>query len=296
VLLDHLPRVHPVHVVGAEHDDVVGLVVVDQVQALVDGVRAAGEPARAQPLLRRHRGHVVAQQGGHPPGGGDVPVQRMRLVLGQHADPQIPTIDQIGQNEVDQPVVAAERDRRLGAVGGERPQPLALTAGEHDPEHAGLRTHVATLPVVLSSTRCMSQFSPGSSRRTSTEGPAFTSTSCPRVAPAGGRSTCTASALPGTARWRTSRRCRWRNANPALQTLSADLSIADTLAGCDVLHSHTWYANFRRAGRQPAARPAARADRAHRWSRSGRGRSSSSAAATGSRPGWSGRRMSPRTR
>jgi starch synthase len=34
------------------------------------------------------------------------------------------------------------------------------------------------------------------------------------------------------------------NANPALQTLSVDLSIADTLAGCDVLHSHTWYANF----------------------------------------------------
>jgi starch synthase len=34
------------------------------------------------------------------------------------------------------------------------------------------------------------------------------------------------------------------NANPALQTLSTDLSIADALAGCDVLHSHTWYANF----------------------------------------------------
>ncbi len=34
------------------------------------------------------------------------------------------------------------------------------------------------------------------------------------------------------------------NANPALQTLSTDLSIADTLAGCDVVHSHTWYANF----------------------------------------------------
>jgi len=34
------------------------------------------------------------------------------------------------------------------------------------------------------------------------------------------------------------------NANPALQTLSADLSMADTLAGCDVLHSHTWYANL----------------------------------------------------
>ena len=33
VLLDHLARVHAVDVVGAEHHDVVGLVVVDQVQA-----------------------------------------------------------------------------------------------------------------------------------------------------------------------------------------------------------------------------------------------------------------------
>ncbi len=33
-------------------------------------------------------------------------------------------------------------------------------------------------------------------------------------------------------------------ANPALQALGVDLSIADAVAGCDVLHSHTWYANF----------------------------------------------------
>lgn len=31
-------------------------------------------------------------------------------------------------------------------------------------------------------------------------------------------------------------------ANPALATLSADLSIADAVGGCDLLHSHTWYA------------------------------------------------------
>jgi starch synthase len=31
--------------------------------------------------------------------------------------------------------------------------------------------------------------------------------------------------------------------NPALQTLAVDLDIADAVAGCDVLHSHTWYAN-----------------------------------------------------
>jgi starch synthase len=32
--------------------------------------------------------------------------------------------------------------------------------------------------------------------------------------------------------------------NAALQTLAVDLDIADAVAGCDVLHSHTWYANI----------------------------------------------------
>ena len=34
------------------------------------------------------------------------------------------------------------------------------------------------------------------------------------------------------------------DANPALQTLSVDLRIAAATAGCDVLHSHTWYADL----------------------------------------------------
>jgi alpha-maltose-1-phosphate synthase len=33
------------------------------------------------------------------------------------------------------------------------------------------------------------------------------------------------------------------DANPALQTLGVDLEIAQAVGGCDVLHSHTWYAN-----------------------------------------------------
>ena len=47
VLLDHLPRIHAVDVVGAEHADVVGPLVVDQVEVLVDRVGGAGEPVRA---------------------------------------------------------------------------------------------------------------------------------------------------------------------------------------------------------------------------------------------------------
>ena len=44
-------------------------------------------------------------------------------------------VDQVGQHEVDQPVVAAERHRRLGAVRGQRGEPLAFTAGQDDAEH-----------------------------------------------------------------------------------------------------------------------------------------------------------------
>ncbi|MGI8721227.1 MAG: glycogen synthase [Geodermatophilaceae bacterium] len=33
-------------------------------------------------------------------------------------------------------------------------------------------------------------------------------------------------------------------ANSAVQALGIDLSIVDAVVGCDVLHSHTWYANF----------------------------------------------------
>ena len=37
---------------------------------------------------------------------------------------------------------------------------------------------------------------------------------------------------------------RLAQANAALQTLSVDLSIAAATAGCDVVHSHTWYADL----------------------------------------------------
>ena len=33
-------------------------------------------------------------------------------------------------------------------------------------------------------------------------------------------------------------------ANAALRTLAADLSMADKTSGCDIVHSHTWYANM----------------------------------------------------
>ena len=48
---------------------------------------------------------------------------------------QVAGVDDVGQREVDQPVDAAERHRRLGPVGRQRHQPLALAAGEDDRQH-----------------------------------------------------------------------------------------------------------------------------------------------------------------
>jgi hypothetical protein len=84
VLVDHLREVHAVDVVGTHHDHDVRLLVTQQVERLEDGVRAAEVPVLADALLRRHRRDVVAEHRRHPPRLGDVPVEAVRLVLGQH--------------------------------------------------------------------------------------------------------------------------------------------------------------------------------------------------------------------
>lgn len=47
-------------------------------------------------------------------------------------------VDQIGEHEIDEPVVSAEWDRGLGPVGGERKQPSPLAPGEDDGENVHL--------------------------------------------------------------------------------------------------------------------------------------------------------------
>ena len=131
----HLPRVHPVDVIGAEHRHHVGPLVIDQVERLEDRVGRAGLPVRADPLLRRDRRHVIAHDGVQPPGGAQVPVQAVALVLGQHADPPPARVGQVGQREVNYPVQAAERDGWFRPVGGQRRQALATPAGQNDAQY-----------------------------------------------------------------------------------------------------------------------------------------------------------------
>jgi hypothetical protein len=130
--INHLREIHAVDVVGTDDDHDVGPLVVEQVQRLVDRVGAPEVPVLADPLLGRHRRHVVAEERRHPPRRRDVPVEAVRLVLRQHDDLEVARVHDVGQREIDQPVDAAERHRRLGTVGGQRHQPLPLTTREHD--------------------------------------------------------------------------------------------------------------------------------------------------------------------
>ena len=136
--LDHLLGIHPVDVVGAEHDDVLGLLVVDQVQRLEDRIGATGVPAGSEPLLRRDRRDVFAVEPRWPPGLRDVAVERVRLVLREHAQPRIPGVDEVAEDEVDEPVSATERHGGLGAVHRQRKESFPLAAGEDDPEDVAL--------------------------------------------------------------------------------------------------------------------------------------------------------------
>ncbi|SHU57310.1 Uncharacterised protein [Mycobacteroides abscessus subsp. abscessus] len=75
VKVQHLLGVHPVHVVGTEHHDVLGILVEDQIERLMDGIGATGVPARAESLLSGHRGDVLPRQTRQTPVLRDVPVQ-----------------------------------------------------------------------------------------------------------------------------------------------------------------------------------------------------------------------------
>ena len=74
---------------------------------------------------------------------------------------------------------------------------------------------------------------------------------------------CTPSGLRATSRSprRTPTWPSWRRRNAALKTLGVDLAITDGCAGTDLVHSHTWYANF--AGHLAVA-AVRRAPRRHR--------------------------------
>ena len=167
--------VHLVDVVAGEDEHGVARIVLEDVDVAQDRVGRSAIPLRHAAagdvrLEELHAAAIAVQVPG--PAQADVVVERARVVLGQDDDVVDLGVDAVGQREVDDPVLAPEWDRRLGALLREDRQPLAFAAGEddrHRPLHgrASLiwRRDAVQSPRVDASTACRRRRSTGVSLR-----------------------------------------------------------------------------------------------------------------------------------
>jgi hypothetical protein len=130
VELVHLVDRELVDVVAAEHADVGRPGVAYQVEVLIDRVGGASVPELAEAHLRRHHLDVLAEPR-QAPVARQVLDQARRHVLREQVDPAVAGVDEVRQDEVDDPELPGEGHRRLRTVQGERPEPRALPA-RHD--------------------------------------------------------------------------------------------------------------------------------------------------------------------
>ena len=139
--LDERLVVHLVYVVAGKDQDHIARVVLDDIEVLEHRVGGPAVPLRHSPAgdvrLEQLDTAVVPVEVPRP-AEADVIVQRARVVLGQDDDVGDVRVDAVRQREVDDPVLAAERDGRLRAHRREDRQALALAAREdhrHRPLH-----------------------------------------------------------------------------------------------------------------------------------------------------------------
>ena len=115
----------------------------DQVDVLENGVGGSLVPGF---VGRAHlRGHgndeLVLEQAAELPTLVEVLQQRLAAELGQHIDGINAGIDEVAQHEVDDAILASERNRGFGALLGERVEPGAFSTGQDDAEHT--QSHIA---------------------------------------------------------------------------------------------------------------------------------------------------------
>ena len=130
MLPQHLAVVHLVDVVAGKDQHMLRLLRPDRIDVLVHRVGRAHVPVRAHPLHRRQNLDELAQFLRHNagPAFADVPVQRQRLVLRQDVHPTQIGVDAVGKGDVDDAVLPAKGNRRLGPITRQRKKPFARSA------------------------------------------------------------------------------------------------------------------------------------------------------------------------
>ena len=148
----HVRVIHLVDVVAGQDDKVFRAGGAEDVEVLEHGVGGAAIPGRlVEPLLRRQQvekfAHFRAQK---RPAHLQMAQQAVRLVLGQDGNAAHTRIEAVRQGEVDDPELAAKKNRGLGAAVGQLLEAAAASAGENKAErlprqpllNARVRQHV----------------------------------------------------------------------------------------------------------------------------------------------------------
>ncbi len=140
VKFHHLANIHPIDVIGAEDRHHVRLGLFNEIDVLVNGVGGSSIPVLAQGThLRGNRDdEMISQQAGRLPSLAQVLQQRLALELNQDVDGIDSRVDQVAEDEVDNPITAAKWDGRLGTLFGERIEARPLTPGQHKRKHSQL--------------------------------------------------------------------------------------------------------------------------------------------------------------
>ena len=120
VRVDHVRDVHPIDVIGAEDGDDVRLGLLDEVDVLVDaGVGCSPIPCFGGGAHLRHgNDELVFQDAAVLPAFAQVLEQALASELREYIDGINARVDEVAEDEIDDPVLAAERDGRLGAFLG----------------------------------------------------------------------------------------------------------------------------------------------------------------------------------
>ena len=145
VKIKHLIWIHSIHVICTKYEYILWIFIVNQIKILQNGICAAGVPTRSEALLRRNCGDVVISERRHSPGSGDVLVERMRFVLGEHRDFAHIAIDEIREHKINQPIRAAKGNGGFCAIMCQGQQPLPLAASQYDRNQFVSTTHGKTV-------------------------------------------------------------------------------------------------------------------------------------------------------
>jgi len=116
---EELSHIHLVDVVTTKDTDVFWSFVRDQIEVLPDRIGGALVPGWPPSLLSRDRFHVLVEERREPPTAGEVGVEGLALVLRQHLDLVETAVDEVGESQVDDPILAAEGDGGFGPVQGQ---------------------------------------------------------------------------------------------------------------------------------------------------------------------------------